>query len=125
MEIHFHEKDGIRIAEVEADEMLITSVQDALDLMADCSYQGAHQMILKDHHLHPDFFNLKTKLAGDILQKFSNYRMKLAVIGNFSGYTGKSLRDFIYESNKFGNIVFTDSVEAVLNQENKLSGKQK
>jgi hypothetical protein len=115
MQIHFHEKNGTRIAEIESDEMLIASIQDAVDLMADCSYQGAHQMILKDHHLHPGFFDLKTKLAGDILQKFSNYRMKLAIVGDFSGYSSNSLRNFIFESNKLGNIVFADRVDAVLN----------
>ena len=56
-----------------------------------------------------DFFDLKSGIAGEILQKFSNYRIRLAIVGDFSKYTNKSLKDFIYESNKGGQINFVDS----------------
>ena len=36
--------------------------------------------------------------------------MKLAIAGDFSKYESKSLRDFIYESNKGGQVVFVESV---------------
>lgn len=52
------------------------------------------------------FFDLKTRLAGDILQKFINYRVKIAIIGDFSMYTSKSLKDFIYECNKGKDIFY-------------------
>ena len=48
---------------------------------------------------------MKTRLAGEILQKFINYRMKLAIVGDFSMYSSKSLQEFIYESNK-GKAIF-------------------
>ncbi|ARC28011.1 DUF4180 domain-containing protein [Bacillus toyonensis] len=53
-----------------------------------------------------DFFDLKTRLAGDILQKFINYKVKIAIVGDFSMYTSKSLKDFIYECNKGNNIFY-------------------
>jgi hypothetical protein len=107
---------GCQIAEVIADEIVIKSVQDALDLMADCGYQGAIGMIIREEQISPDFFDLQTRLAGEILQKFSNYRMKLAIIGDFSKYPGNSLRDFIYESNKSGRIFFVASIEEARNK---------
>ena len=39
-------------------------------------------------------------MAGEILQKFSNYRVRLAIVGDFTPYSSKSIKDFIYESNK-------------------------
>jgi len=54
---------------------------------------------------------LKTGLAGEILQKFSNYYVELAIVGDFSKYSSKNLQDFIYESNKVGRINFVSSVE--------------
>ena len=51
----------------------------------------------------------------EILQKFSNYRMKLAIVGDFSGYRSKSLRDFIGECNRGSLIFFEDNEEAALN----------
>jgi hypothetical protein len=52
-----------------------------------------------------DFFKLSTGIAGEILQKFVNYNAKVAIVGDYSGYTSKPLHDFIYESNK-GTAVF-------------------
>jgi len=102
---------GIRIAEIISDKIEISNVQDALDLMVDCDYQGARKIILHERNIFPDFFDLKTGLAGEILQKFSNYYVELAIVGDFSKYSSKNLQDFIYESNKVGRINFVSSVQ--------------
>ena len=102
---------GICIAEIISDSIEINNSQDALDLMANCAYQGATRVIIHDENITPAFFDLKNKLAGDILQKFSNYKVRLAIVGDFSKYPGKSIRDFIFESNKHGHINFVSSVE--------------
>jgi hypothetical protein len=115
------EFEGITIAVIQEDQVVIGEVQDALDLMADARYQGADTLILHEKNLHPDFFDLKTRLAGEILQKFSNYRMKLAIVGDFSQFRSKSLKDFITESNRTGRIFFIRSAEQAMNL---LSGKK-
>ncbi len=79
------------IAELQSAKVIIKDTQDALDLMADCGYHGASRIIVYEHNLNPAFFDLKTRLAGEILQKFSNYRVRLAVVGDFSKYNSKSL----------------------------------
>jgi hypothetical protein len=53
-------------------------------------------------------------MAGEILQKFSNYRMRLAIVGDFSEYKSKSLRDFIRESNRTGTINFVGTIDEAL-----------
>jgi len=40
-----------------------------------------------------------------------NYYIKFAVYGDFSKYTGKPLRDFIYESNQGRDIFFVPTEE--------------
>jgi hypothetical protein len=109
-----HEKDGIRIAEVISDELLIRNAPDALQLMVDLYYQDFEKIIIYEKNLNPDFFDLKNGLAGEIMQKFSNYRLQLSIIGDFSKYPGKSIRDFIFESNKLGQITFVGSVEEAI-----------
>ena len=106
MDIRIDEINGTSVAVVASTEVIINDVQDALDLLGNSSYQGASKVIIRKEHLNPDFFDLKTGMAGEILQKFSNYRQHLAIVGDFSEFTSKSLRDFIYESNKTGRIVF-------------------
>jgi sugar phosphate isomerase/epimerase len=112
----FHLVNNIKIAEVTIDSGLIGGAQDILDIMADAGYNGCEGFIVHQKNLHKDFFDLKTRLAGDILQKFSNYRMRLAIIGDFSGYTSKSLKDFIRESNRTGIISFVSTHEEALSR---------
>jgi hypothetical protein len=111
MNITITEENGTGLAQIESDELVIHSVQDALDLMANCGYQGADKIILHERNLTPAFFDLKTGVAGEILQKFSNYNVFLAIVGDFAKYPGTSLRDFIYESNKTGRIYFVSTAE--------------
>lgn len=106
--------NGINTAMI-AKEDKITSVQDILDIIADAVFN--HQcksIIIYKESLGEDFFDLKTGYAGEILQKFSNYHLKVAIIGDFSEYTSKSLRDFIYESNNGNRVFFKDTVEDAL-----------
>lgn len=119
--IKFHEKDGIKIAEETSTDLLITSVDDAIDLLGNLAFDNCSSVILYERNFHPGFFRLHTKLAGDVLQKFSNYNFRLAIIGDFSKYRSNSLQDFIRECNR-GNRVFflSDIDEAIV----RLSGKQ-
>ncbi|GAB6550086.1 DUF4180 domain-containing protein [Bacillus sp. 3G2] len=99
--------DGINIAVIKNDKVVISDVQTALDLMATVQYEvDAKHIIIDKSLISESFFDLKTRLAGDILQKFINYRVKIAIIGDFSMYTSKSLKDFIYECNKGQDIFY-------------------
>ena len=99
------------IAEPISREIIIAETGDALDMLATCSYLGADAAILYEENLTPDFFELRTRLAGDILQKFSQYGFRVAIVGDFGKYESKSLRDFIRESNRMGHILFVATAE--------------
>jgi len=111
MKIEIIQLNGIKITEVISEDILIKNTQDALDLMVNSINLGSRKIIIKEKNIIPAFFDLKTGVAGEILQKFSNYDVQLAIVGDFSKYTSKSLRDFIYESNKQGRISFINSIE--------------
>jgi hypothetical protein len=106
---------GEKIAEIVPGTVLIGTVDEAVDIIGEAGMNDCGKIILHENSLDPRFFDLKTGLAGEILQKFSNYRMKLAIVGDFSKYTSKSLRDFIRESNRTGIILFAESVDQILN----------
>ena len=106
--------NGATLAEILPESDLISNPEDILDIMVDAAYNNASGLIVHSITLHKDFFDLKTGLAGEILQKFSNYRMRLAIIGDISAYKSKSLRDFIVESNNRGTICFVDSLDKAL-----------
>jgi len=57
---------------------------------------------------------LSTGLAGEILQKYTNYGGRIAIYGDYSRYTSKPLRDFIYESNKGKSVFFVATKEEAI-----------
>ena len=96
--------------------MVISTIEDAFNLMADLYYQNYDAIILHEENITPTFFDLKTGIAGEILQKFSNYKMRLAIVGDFTTYDSKSFNDFVFESNKNRQINFVGSVEGAMEQ---------
>ena len=82
----------------------------------DAGYNGSTGLIIHSATLTGSFFDLKTGIAGEILQKFSNYRMRLAIIGDFANVRSKALRDFIRESNTRGTINFVETAEEALSR---------
>jgi len=107
MNIRKVEHQGIEIAIVTSEQEVITSVNSALDLMATVKYEvSCNRIVVNKVAISEEFFDLKTRLAGEILQKFINYQTKIAIIGDFSKYTSKSLKDFIYECNNGKDIFF-------------------
>lgn len=120
MKVEAHLLNNIKIAELIADGTTVRITQDGLDILGTLMYEGFDGIILHQKNISPDFFDLKTGIAGDILQKFSTYRMRLAIVGDFSSFTSKSIRDFIYESNKVGHICFVSSRSEAIDR---LSGK--
>jgi hypothetical protein len=112
--LEFHNTGDVIIAELIDDGLIISEPQDILDLIGDMSEKECTRLIIREENLHPDFFRLYTGLAGEILQKFSNYRFKLSVIGDFTKYNSKNLQDFIRECNKGNSIFFVDNLNTAL-----------
>jgi hypothetical protein len=104
--------DGIAV--ISSSIPLITDAQAALDLIASFYYEDVNKIAINKAAVSEDFFKLSTGLAGEVAQKFVNFGCRLAIIGDFSGYTSKPLRDYIYECNKGKHLYFVaDEAEAL------------
>jgi len=115
MNFIIHTVNGsMKMAELEKNSYKIESANDILDVMANAGYQGASTQAVHSEDITPNFFQLKTGIAGEILQKYSNYNNKLAIIGNFTNIRSKSLNDFIYESNNNRQVIFVSDIEEAL-----------
>jgi hypothetical protein len=99
-----------KISEIVSKEIIIKNDQDALDIMVNSDSQF---IIFHDYNFGKDFFDLSTQKLGEILQKFTTYSVKLAIIGDFDKYPSKTL-NFIYESNKHGDYLFVSSIDHVI-----------
>ena len=101
------EKNGITCAIVNSSEIVIKDAQSALDVLMSAKYDiGTKNIVIDKKLVAEDFFILSKGLAGEILQKYVNYGGRIAIYGDYSLYTSKPLKDFIYESNKGKDVFF-------------------
>ena len=103
------------VAVIESREAIIKDAASAIDLMMTVKYEtGCDKIALNKEALIPEFFILSKQIAGEVLEKFITYQMRLAIYGDFSKYTSNPLKDFIYESNRGKDIFFVESQELAL-----------
>ncbi len=115
MEFKKIEKNDITCVVITANEPVITDSQSALDLLLGAKYDAGTKNIVIDKRLiAEEFFILSSGLAGEILQKYINYGGRIAIYGDYSHYTSKPLKDFIYESNKGRDVFFVATEEEAI-----------
>jgi hypothetical protein len=104
---------GVTVFEVAADGRPIGTEQDALDLIGETYGKDIALIAIPAQRLHPDFLKLRTRMAGLFLQKMQNYGFRFALVGDIAAEVAASdaLRDFVYESNKVGQVLFVASRE--------------
>ncbi|SFJ03970.1 DUF4180 domain-containing protein [Caulobacter sp. UNC279MFTsu5.1] len=72
------------------------------DVLSEAWSADATWLAIPLERLAPGFLDLKTRMAGEVIQKFTNYRVGVAFVGDVTPWTGAStsLRDFVRESNR-------------------------
>lgn len=115
MEFIEHTIKGGKVVEISSDEVVIQSEEDALDIMANVGYlYDSQKIIVHKNQLGEEFFDLSSGLAGGILQKFSNYRVRLVVVGDLSEHASLRLKEFVLESNKGRQVNFVSDTSKAL-----------
>jgi len=108
------ERAGVQVLVCDPDGPPVATLDDALDLIGS-AFLGAEMVAVPADRLDERFFSLDTGFAGEILQKFVNYRMRLAVIGDISRHLAASsaLGAFVHESNQAGHVWFVPDFDAL------------
>jgi hypothetical protein len=107
---------GVHVLQCAAEGAPIRTARDATDLMSKAWEEHAKLLAIPVERLDPDFFQLSTGVAGELLQRFVNYRMKVAIVGDISRYTegSKSFRDFVRESNRGDQLWFVANRDEII-----------
>ena len=87
-------------------DCFIRTTQDMLDILSWGAERGTNLYLFEEFNFSPEFYDLSTGLAGEILQKCSNYRLKLVIVGSFTGITSLRFREFMTESNRGSQVRF-------------------
>ena len=103
--------NGVTVLECSPDGALVDGDRAAMDLIAEAMGHDAELVALPVERLPDEFFSLRSGLAGIVAQKFVNYRMRLAVVGDVTAHVERStaLRDFVRETNRGNQLWFVAS----------------
>jgi Domain of unknown function (DUF4180) len=85
----------------------IRSLEDISDALGKCF--GTEGLIVTEKDLSPEVFNLRTGIAGELFQKFTNYQLRLAIILQDPKAYGERFSELVYEHKKHPMIRFFDS----------------
>ncbi len=87
---------------MDADGPLLAREGDANDFLSAAWENDATWLAVPRERLATDFFHLPTGLLGAVAQKFQNYNVGLAILGDVETEkaASNSFRDFVYETNQ-------------------------
>ncbi len=95
-----------------ADGPVLAGVEEVLAVVGDVLGTAAEWVAVPSDRLPEEFFVLRTRLAGEVVQKFVNYRLKLAVVGPVPAVAAASdaWNDFVREANRGRQLWFVDTL---------------
>jgi hypothetical protein len=106
------DRRGVPVLVCDRDGAPIASTQDALDLIG-AAFSETDVVAVPVDRFDDRFFTLRTGLAGAIMQKFVNYRIRLAIVGDLPARSAGStaLRELVQESNRGNQIWFVADLD--------------
>lgn len=101
-------RNGTRMLLCAADGPELTTEQQAVDLIAEALSDGIDTVVLPVARLDERFFTLRSGFAGQVVQKFTQYRRRLVIVGDIAAHVAAStaLRDWIGEANRGRHVWF-------------------
>lgn len=106
---------GTKVLALSAEGRTIATEADGNDVISEAFSTGAELVAIPVERLGPDFLRLETRLAGTVFQKFVNYHLRCAIVGDIAPLLegSKALRDFVRETNKGQSIWFVEHLDAL------------
>lgn len=107
------ETHGPRVLTYEQDEPTLGSEQDAVDLIGTAFSEEANVVVVPADRVVPDFYTLSTRILGDVVRKFQQYRIRLVIMGDITAYTEASdaFRAYVHETNRGRDVWFLETEE--------------
>ena len=105
---------GTGVLVVEAGDAIVDG-RAARDLAAEASAAGASMVAVPADRLEPGFFDLRSGVAGDILQLTATYRFRLAIVGELPepAASSNAFAALVRESNAGSQHWFVTSLAAL------------
>lgn len=110
------ESGSVRVLSLDAEGPLVSTAEHAIDIIGSTWGLNVTMVAVPASRLDPRFFDLSSLIAGEIIQKFVNYRLQLAILGDISSHVVSSdaLHDFVWESNRGEHVWFLANETALV-----------
>lgn len=120
-----HVIHGFRILAMDEEGPKLRTGRDATDAMSEAFSQTTQILAIPIARLDPDFFKLRTGVAGEIVSKFSGYGLRAAFVGDISQHIADSdsFRDFVREANRGRGFWFVASLEELAERLSKAASR--
>jgi hypothetical protein len=108
-----YETHGVRVLECDANEKQLRNYNEAVELIGNAFEKRASVILVPAECLDDDFFRLNTRIAGELIQKIVQYRLRLVIVGDISRHLAEStaLRAFVLEANRGKDVWFVATRE--------------
>jgi hypothetical protein len=109
------ELEGHRCLVMSPEGPPIADANGARDLIEAALSEEAQVVAVPVERLDAAFFQLRSGLAGEVLQKCANYGLTLAVVGDVSAHTAASeaFRDLVVEADRGTSLLFVTDLGAL------------
>ena len=96
------------IADLPTTGPLLSTEADAVDLIGQFYGQDVETVVIPVARMLPEFWELRTRLAGLFIQKLIQYGVRPAFVGDLSAEIAASdaLRDYVRECNRRKDVLF-------------------
>ena len=93
---------GSPVVVVPTDGPVFATTTDATEVIGDAFAHEAQTIVIPVERLPDEFFELRSGYAGEVTQKFANYRLRLAIVGDVAERVAESesLTAWVAESNR-------------------------
>ena len=102
----------ISYIEWDSPDFIIQNEQDILELISGCAENETHLVLIHEANLSPDFFDLKTNLAGTLFQKLANYHLRGAGVISLDKIKSERFKELIFECNHSNLFRFFEDKES-------------
>jgi len=112
-ETTLHESKGCRILEYPAKGSPLGRASSSLEMISAAHSQRAELVAIPVERLGDEFFQLRNGIAGEVLQKFVTYHLRIAIVGDIASLSAasKSLHDFVVECNRVSAVWFVRDMD--------------
>jgi uncharacterized protein DUF4180 len=113
MDVDACELHGQRVMQLRMTGDQLRNDREAIEIIFEAAAHNAELIVIPVERLSEDFFDLKSRVAGEVLQEFVTYRKRVVIAGDISKQLSGSsaLRDFVYECNAGHEIWFVRSLD--------------